>query len=192
MDPISLAIGAVGLGMQIFGGLSGAANTKASSQAMTAVSLDEAHQEQAISDQKQQAMEIAGRRQQLEIMRTSQRARANAVQSATSQGAQFGSGLQGGLAQVQDQSTFNMEGVQQALMTGRNIAGLNSNISQDRYSMLNLQNTATQNNATDQGYSSLGGALLKSGPVIGQLSKGFGGAGIGNLFMGGGSPTGIG
>ena len=166
MDPISLAIGAVGLGMQIFGGMGQA---RASEEAAR-ISADEAKQEQGINAQKQQAMELSGRRQQMEITRNAQRARAMAVQSATTQGAQFGSGLQGGLAEVTDQSLFNLVGVNSALETGRNINQYNNAITQDKYAMAKAQSSGAQ----DAGYASLGGALLKSGPIIGQISQGFG------------------
>lgn len=185
MDPISLAIGAVGLGMQVFGGLGQASASKEAAK----YSADEAKQEQGINDLKQQAMELSGRRQQMEIMRTAQSARALAVQTATTQGANLGSGLQGGLAQVTDQSLFNSVGVNSALETGRGINVFNNAISQDKMGMAKAQGDA----ATAAGYASLGGALLKAGPIIGNISQGFGGfgqKGVGSLFMGGGSPSG--
>lgn len=184
MDPISLAVGAVGLGMQIFGGLSSASNARQQAQ----VSSDVASQEQGINNAKQQAMEINGRRSQMENVRNNQLARSQALENATSQGAQFGSGLQGGLAQIQDQTAFNMQGVNDALQTGRQINTFNQSISSDKQQLASLGGQA----ATDQGISSLGGALMKSGPVIGQLgqnvTKGF--SSIGNSFFGGGSPSG--
>lgn len=184
MDPISLAIGAVGLGMQIFGGVSSASNASAQAK----VSSDEASQEQGINNAKQQAMEVNARRSQMENVRNNQRARAQATNAAVSQGAQFGSGLQGGLAQISDETQFNMLGVNQALQTGQQIAGYNNTISSDKMQLATLGGQA----ATDQGISSLGGALMKSGPVIGQLgqnaTKGF--SSIGNSFFGGGSPSG--
>lgn len=170
MDPISLAVGAVGLGMQIFGGLSSANN--ASQQA--SVSSNIASQEQSINNAKQQAMQTQARRTQMENVRNIQRARAQGTEAAVSQGAQFGSGLQGGLAQATDQGLFNMQGVNQAVQTGQQIAGYNANISSDKMQLATLGGQA----ATDQGISSLGGALMKSGPMIGQLgqtaTKGFG------------------
>lgn len=188
MDPISLAIGAVGLGMSIFGGMSSAAN--AGEQAK--VSQDEARQEQGINDLKQQAMESDARRQQLEITRQAQRAQSLATSRATSQGAQFGSGLQGGLAQVTDQSAFNMQGINTSLTIGRGINDRNQNISQDKIQMAGLGGAA----ATDQAISSIGGTLMKVGPTVGAMAKGFGGNnggfGLGSLFMGGGTPTGLG
>lgn len=119
-------------------------------------------------------MELEGRRTQLQNVRNAQRARAVAVQSAVSQGAQFGSGLQGGLAQIQDQMGWNMLGVDQALATGREINQYNQNISQDKQKLASLG----ADSATSQGFASLGGALIKAGPIIGQVSQGFGGSGL--------------
>jgi hypothetical protein len=170
------AISAVGLGMSIFGGLDQSSITKQQSQ----VSGDIATQEQGINDQKQQAMELAGRRQQLEIIRNNQRARALAENSATNQGAQFGSGLQGGLSQIADQSSFNLVGVNSALETGRNIAGYNSAISKDKIRLAQLGGQA----ATAGGFASLGGSLLKSGPMIGSLAGGFGSKSSGGNYSG--------
>lgn len=224
MDPISLAIGAVGLGMQIFGSAKSSSDASkyneqenaligkenAVSAQQTANAQDQARQEQSISDQKQQAMEVAGRRQQLEIVRTNQRQRAAAIQAGTNQGAQFGSGLQGGLAQIDNESAFNLTGVNSSLMTGRAIAGFNQNITNDRIAGAGLQGQmnllksneqSVQGNeksalATDQGYASMGGALMKAGPMIGPLGSsafsGLKGLNLGSGLMGGGSPSGYG
>lgn len=168
---IGAGASAVGLGMSIFGGLDQSRIAKE----QAGVSADIAGQEQGINQQKQQAMELAGRRQQLEIIRNNQRARALAENSATNQGAQFGSGLQGGLAQVTDQSTFNLVGVNSALETGRNIAGYNDKISQDKIRLAQLGGDAS----SAAGFASLGGSIMKAGPTIGALaafgSKAYGG-----------------
>lgn len=177
MDPISIGIGVIGLGMSIFGGMQQADVAKQQAQ----VSRDIAGQEQGINDEKQKAMEISGRRQQLEIMRNTQRAQAQATNNAVNQGAQFGSGLQGGLAQVADQGLFNITGVNLGLETGRSINTYNRSISQDKMKMADLGGDM----AEAQGWSSLGGAIMKSGPMIGSLSKGFGGG-----FGGGGNYSG--
>lgn len=166
MDPISIGIQAIGLGLQLFGGFSQSRNAKEASQ----VNQDIARQEQAINDAKTRQMELEGRRTQVENIRNAQRARAMAVQAATTQGAQFGTGLQGGLAQVQDQMGWNMLGVDQALSTGREINQYNRNISGDKQRLAQLG----ADSATSQGWSSLGGALVKAGPIIGQVSQGFG------------------
>lgn len=163
---IGAAASAVGLGMSIFGGLDQSRIAKE----QAGVSADIATQEQGINAQKQQAMELAGRRQQLEIIRNNQRARSMAENAAVNQGAQFGSGLQGGLAQVEDQSLFNLAGVNTALETGRNIAGFNNQISQDKIRLAQLGGDA----ASSAGFASLGGSILKAGPTIGALAGGFG------------------
>lgn len=165
---LGAGVSAVGLGMSIFGGMEQSHIAKE----QAGVSGDIAAQEQGINEQKQQAMELHGRRQQLEIIRNNQRARAMAENNATNQGAQFGSGLQGGLAQVADQSLFNLVGVNSGLETGRNIAGYNNKISQDKIRLAQLGGSA----ASASGFASLGGSLLKAGPFVGALS-GFGGGG---------------
>ena len=171
MGPLSLALGAVGLGMQIFGGISSAENA----QQQAAVSQDIAKQEQSINTIKQQAMVVQARRTNLESIRNAQVASANATAAATSQNAQYGSGLKGGLAQITDQSLFNMQGVNQAVQTGTQIAGINNNISSDKEQLASLGGTAT----TDQAITSLGGTLLKIGPTVGNLTKGIN---FGSLF----------
>lgn len=181
MDFLSLALGAVGLGMQIFGGAKAADNAKE----QAAVSQDEARQEQGINDLKQKQMEMDARRQKLEAIRTAQRTAATAEARATNQGAQFGSGLQGGLAQITDQSLFNIGGVNNAVEIGRGINTFNQKITQDKIQMAQLGGEQ----ATNQGIASLGGALLKAGPTIGPMFKGFG-SNFGSSFMGGGSASG--
>lgn len=182
MDPISLAIGAVGLGMQIFGsvGASSAAHRQAE------ISQDVAKQEQGINDAKQQQMELEGKRANIETSRNVQRARAMGIAASVNQGASTGSGLQGGLAQSTDEGLFHMQGVNDALSFGRQINVFNQNISNDKQQMASAQADA----ATSQGIASLGGAVMKAGPIIGQVSQGFGN--IGNKFFGGGSPSGYG
>jgi len=197
MDPISLAISAVGLGMQIFGGAKSASDSSsyakevaANAAASNAISSNMISQEQGISNLKQQQMEIEGRRQQLQDIRNAQRARAMAIQTASNQGAQFGSGLQGGLAQISNQGLFDLSGVSSALTIGRGIGQFNNQISNDRIQLasLNAQAQTAQaqyqgQQSTDQGIASLGGALLKSGPTIGNMAKGF------NFGFGGGGGT---
>jgi hypothetical protein len=152
--------------MQIFGGMGQA---KASAEAAK-ISKDEAAQEEGINTAKRQQMELEARRTQLENVRNNQRARAMATNSAVNQGAQFGSGLQGGLAQVDAQTDYNMFGVNSALQTGRAISGFNSKISADKMQMADVQSQG----AEAAGLSSLGGALIKNSGFVGQLSQGFG------------------
>lgn len=172
MDPISLTLSAIGVGMQIFGGISGAGSASQGAD----ISMDITRQEQKINDAKQKQMELEGRRTQMENIRNGQRARAMAENSAVSQGAQFGTGLQGGLAQVQDQTQFNMSGVNGALSIGREINTYNQAISQDKIQLAGVQSSA----ASAQGFASIGGAIMKAGPIVGQISQGFGSSSFGD------------
>lgn len=182
---LGAATSAIGLGMSIFGGMGQADVAKQQAQ----VSMDEAKQEQGINDAKQAAMEMSGRRMQMENVRNNQRARSMAENASVNQGANFGSGIQGGLAQINDQSLFNMAGVNSGLQTGRQINSFNQNISSDKIQMAQLGGQS----ATDQGIASMGGAIMKAGPIVGQFSQGFGKSNnAGNSFFGGGSPSGYG
>lgn len=163
MDPISIGLGVVGLGLKLFGGSEASDAAKHQAQ----ISQQIAGDEQQINAQKSQAMELSAKRQQLENVRNVQRARSMALTSATSQGAQFGTGLPGGEAQAEDQGMFNALGINQNLMIGRNISGINDNISGLKGQMAGAQSSA----ASAQGLQSLGGALISSGPTIGALSK---------------------
>lgn len=186
MDPITLGISAVGLGLSLWG------QSKASEDAAQVAQLERQKfgVEQQVNAQRQQQMELSARRQQLEIFRNTQRARAMGLNAAVNQGAQYGSGLAGGQASTTSQGLFNSQGVNQNLQIGRNIFGLN-----DKISSLNMQeSTVKGKQAEDQGWASLGGSILSNAGTIGNLGKfgatSFGNLNLGNMFMGGGSPSG--
>lgn len=171
MDPfsaLSSAVSVVGLGMSLFGGASTASDAKQAASIQSNI----AGLEGGLEDQRHQAMELSAHRQQLEILRNNQRARATAMTNATSQGAQFGSGLQGGLAQIEDQGLFNLAGVNQNLEIGEAMFGINKQITGQKQQLAQVQGQM----ATDQGISSLGGALVKAGPTVGNIASGFGNA----------------
>lgn len=166
MAAISSVIGGIGLGAQVLGGLFG------SSDASRAAGIQNqmVGQEQQLEVQRQQQMMLNSRRQQMEILRNNQRARSLALNAATNQGAQFGSGLAGGMAQVSDQSNVNLQSNDQNLQIGKNMFGINSNLSNLKMQLGDVQSDM----ATDQGIMSLGGSLLRAGPTIGKLTQGFG------------------
>lgn len=163
MDPVSAGLGIVGLGLQVYGAFGAAGKAKEASNLSVGIAGDE----QQINAQKQQAMQLSAKRQQLEVFRNMQRQRAQATNAAVNQGALFGSGLQGGLAQVTDQSLFNSQGINQNLEIGQNIFGINNDISSKKMQLAQVQGEA----ATDQALGSLGGALIKMGPTVGGLAK---------------------
>lgn len=182
MDPISIGLGLAGLGMQIFGGMSAASNAKQQAQVSAGVSADE----QQINVQKQQQMQLEANRQITENFRNVQRVQAQGLATATSGGAQFGSGIQGAQAEAASQGAYNAQGVSQNLEIGQNIFGITSDINSKRMQLASLGGQA----ATDQGIASLGGALIKAGPTIGGFAKNIGASG--GSLMGGGSPSGYG
>lgn len=175
MDPLTLGLMSFGAIGQIGGAILGMGTAHQTAE----VSMDVAKQEQGINDQKKQQMQLQAQRSQLENFRNIQRARAQGLNAATSQGAQFGTGLIGGQDQATDQGAYNALGINQNLTIGNKIAGYNDTISQDKIQLAQLGGQA----ATDQGLSSLGGALMKIGPTVGQIGQGWsfsGGTGFGN------------
>lgn len=155
-----------GLATSVFGGLSAASKAKEAYGVQSQIT----GLENQANDVREQAMYLSSRRQQMEILRTSQRARAQAVQAATSQGASMGSGLQGGLAQVQDQSLFNLSGVNQNLELGASMFGINRQISGKKLELSKIQGDM----ATDQGIASIGSSIMKSGDPLSRLLQGTG------------------
>ncbi len=168
-NPISIGLGLAGLAMQVFGGLGAADVSKQTAKLSAGVAEDE----QQVNVQKRQQMQLEANRQQLQNFRNVQQARARSLESATNQGAQFGSGLQGGLASATSEGNVNALGISQNLEIGQNIFGIEGDISSKRVQMAQLGGKA----ATDQGIASLGGAVLKSGPTIGSFTKNLFGVG---------------
>lgn len=175
MDPLTLGIAAVGVGLQLFGGASASAHAKEAygiQQNITGL-------EGQVNNQRHEAMELSARRQSMEIFRNSQRARAQAVNNATNQGANYGnsSGLPGGLAQVADQSMFNLQGINQNLELGRNIFGLDDQISKQKLALSGVQSSMV----TDQGISQLGSSIAGNAGTLGKVGQ-YGYSQLGSSF----------
>jgi hypothetical protein len=163
MDPLTLGMTLAGLGTSIFGTISGMGAANQSS----ALAQQNAGLEMQVNSQRKQAMEVDARRRQLDVVRNNQRARSMAQTTATSEGAQFGSGLQGAYGQISGQAGFNLQGINQNLAIGRNIFGLDTQISQNKIQMAGLEGQQ----ATDQGIGQLGGDLMRSAGPFSSLFK---------------------
>jgi hypothetical protein len=108
--------------------------------------------EQQENQVRQQQMNLNAQRSQMETLRNQQRARSLALNSATSQGAQFGSGLSGGYGQISGQANTQLVNTNQNTALGNQMFGLDALISQQK---INMSNAGTQI-ALGQGISSLG------------------------------------
>lgn len=120
----NLGLNIVGTGLGIYGAIEG---------------MKAAHEQSDIS-QKEVGVEIqqnAVRKQQVQLdynrasmqgLRQSQMARSMAINSATGQGAQFGSGLQGGLAGISGQAGVNQLGLNQNLDLSNQMFGLSDQL----------------------------------------------------------------
>lgn len=169
MDPFSMVMGAASIGMQIFGafGQSSAASKKADAE--KAIAADEMQQDKL----RRTGMELDANRKSMETLRNTQRMRAMATNTAVNQGAQFGSGLQGGLGGISGQSGVNQLGISQNRELGEGMFDLNAKISEQK---MNIADAGSQM-AKAQAWSSLGKSLGGAMGPMSSLSKGlsFGG-----------------
>lgn len=142
-------------------------------------------------EQRMKAMEVDARRKTMEIIRNQQRARALGLTAATSQGASYGSGLQGGYGQISGQANENLLGVGQNLAIGRAIFGINSGISQQRLNYAgggDIINEGSGIIAQGAGWIAKGGGVVSQGAGViaqgaGQTATGQGLSSLGGQLV---------
>lgn len=158
MEPISALLG---LGTQLVGSvLSYQAATRQNELQRQDIGL-----QQKVEEQRRQAMELDANRKSMEVFRNNQRARSMGLQAATSQGAQFGSGLQGAYGQTRGQSGVNELGIAQNLTIGENIFDINSQRSSVKLNMAENQQDAQFGAAL----TGLGGSLFGASKSLNNL-----------------------
>lgn len=184
MDPLTLGIGAIGLGLKLWGG----ANASSDASQIANVSGQNAALEGQVNNQKAMAMQLSSHRQVIEDYRNTQRARSMGVNASVNQGAQYGSGAAGGAAQALDTGLFNTQGVNQQAQIGGNIFALNSQESGNNITIAGLKGQQ----ATAEGMSNLGGSLFGAAQTLGNMGKSAGGiASSAGMSVPGGSGSGM-
>lgn len=168
MDPISAVLAAGGIALQLFG---------AQQQHQAATRQNDIQQnivkdQQAIETEKFNFMQVDARRRQLEVFRNVQRAKSLALTNATSKGAQFGSGLQGGYGQIEGEAGTQLTAISQNLASGERMYNINTDISGQK----GLLAQAGLQSSTGAGLSSLGGSIVNNLGTISRLTSGFGGS----------------
>jgi len=167
---IGAAIGAVGLGLNIFGGAEQSGVAKQAAQ----VSAQIAGLENQENDVRHQAMLMSARRNDIETLRTAQRARALGIQAgATQTGSLTGSGVTAGIQNTEAQGAWGLQGTANQVSFGNQIYGIDQQIGANRVQLAQLGGKMS----SAQGLSSLGGALMQAGPYIGKFAANFGGFG---------------
>lgn len=177
MAALTTAIAVAGVGL--------AAAGAATSYVAAGNANDAQHQMIGIQQQQEaerrKAMELDSRRRSLEVVRNQQRARALALTTATAQGAQFGSGLQGAYGQISGQGGDNLLGIYGQREIGRNLFGLNQQLGTAQGSYADAQTMA----GIGSGLSSLGGAIIGNIGTLSAIGKGFGsGSSYGGINQG--------
>lgn len=187
MDPFTLILGAVSVGMTAYGAYENTQNAKETAAAMnplnaraSQIAQEQAGHEQNINALHQQYMELQNRRAQVENMRNAQVARSHALAAGVNQGAGSGSGVAGGIAQVTDEERYNSLGLNQGLSIGRDIFSQNAAISGGRLELAGLQGQMNQiesqskvRGAEAAGWSSIGASLGNATGTIGRFTQGY-------------------
>jgi hypothetical protein len=151
MAALSTIIGAVGLGLAAAGTVT---------QMVASGQQAAASRRQEVLRRRQ--MDLESSRQRRGVVRQALRARSMALIAGSEQGASQGSGLAGGLAQIGNQATSNMQGINQANEIGVGMFQTNQQI------------TGAQELASfGGGLSSLGGSLMGNSETLGRLGQYF-------------------
>ena len=174
MDPVSMLMAGTsifGLGMKLFGAGGQAAESSKIASASGAIASDE----EKVNQQREYMMELTARRQSMQNLRDLQQKNALGLAAATNQGAQFGTGLQGAYGQQSGEAGRNALNISQNLGIGRNIFGLDTDISQQKMGI--ASDLAAM--GMFQGAGAIGTGLMQGAGSIGNL--------FGNMFMSGSS-----
>jgi hypothetical protein len=157
-DPFSIGAGVVGLGFDIYGGI----EAMGAEKKMADIQQQEIGVEQQQNQTRRQAMEMSGQRQILQQVRNNQMARSMAQATATSQGAQFGSGLQGAMGSISGQTGSNIGSISEGLQFGEQMFNLD-----DKLSGLKQQYASAQGNLSSaQGIMSIGSGIMGLGKLL--------------------------
>lgn len=137
---VGLAIGAAGAGVQY----------SASQKQAAAMEKGE--------ELRKKQMNLDAQRRTRQVIREGLIARSQALTNATAQGAEAGSGLQGGYAGIQSNTLYNASGIEQNRQIGSQIFDANKQYAQAGSQM-----------ALGQGISSLGGAMVQNSQTLGRI-----------------------
>lgn len=151
------AITAVGMGLSGVGAYMQYKGSKDQAKAQNAAAASQREADAV----RRQAMEFDALRRRRENIRQGQMARALAVSRATNQGAESGSGLEGGIGQISGRTGINLTGVQGQLGFGRSIFDINAQTS----SFYAQAAAAGTRSSLGSGLVSLGGAVVRNQPA---------------------------
>lgn len=161
MDPISLAIGAIGMGVSAFGMFGASSAAKQASNIQNAILANETAENQV----RQQAVNMQAQRSQIQNVRNTQRAQAQGLSVGVSQGAQFGSGVAGGQAQAATAGAWNAEGIDQSILSANKVFGYDYAIDSLKGQLGSTESTLAQ----DRGIQGMGMSIFGAAGAAGRL-----------------------
>jgi len=159
MSGFQAGAAAVGVGLEIYGGIEAMGAQKNISK----ISMEEMGVEKQQNEVRRQAMEMSAHRQMLQQVRNTQKARSQALETGSAQGAQFGSGLAGAYGSIGGQGSANIAELSSGLQFGEKQFDLTAQLDDLKMSMAKAQGQL----ATAQGISSIGSGIAGAGKSFG-------------------------
>lgn len=144
------------------GAVTSVAGTVISMSAQSRMSQEQEAASKRAENARQQQSQLDASRRRREAVRSSMLARATALSTGANQGAQFGSGVEGGMAQATATGFQNQSTVTQAEILGGRVFSANRD-----YASATAR--GQQGQAFGSGLSSLGNTLMSVSPQIGRL-----------------------
>jgi hypothetical protein len=155
--------GVLSLGGSIYGAIAGSEQAGKINQDYNQI-MQTQMQENAL---RRTTMELQTRRQETQNIRQAQYARSMALNTATNQGAQFGSGLQGAYGSISGQASTNQLQLSQNLQSSEQMFNLNDTLSAEQKNLAADQ----AGMQSIQGLTSMFGNIGKSLGNIGSLAS---------------------
>lgn len=150
---------ALGTGVSLYGSLSAASAQKTMAQ-------NEQNAAQWQENVKRQQMQLDTQRRQRQAVRQTLAARAMALTAGANQGAEFGSGVAGGLGQAMSEGAGIQQGASAANYLGGQLADANK-------AFVDARTQGMESIASAQAISSLGQGIVSLAPTIGRLGTYF-------------------
>jgi hypothetical protein len=154
-----LALSAAGVGAQTYGAIRA---SEAQKQEIKAQQNAEASREQA--------QNLDAQRKRREAIRQGTIARGQALATGTNEGAGYGSGVQGALAGITEQTAYNVAGINENQQIGSQIFGYN----RQAFAAKRQEADAGTIGAIGGGLSSLGNAFMRNTGNINKVGNYFG------------------
>ncbi|SRR5713226_2936707 len=170
-DSGGMSLGTMGSGLgalgSIGGGIFSAITGSQDASAIANIQKQMAQTEMQENQVRRTAMEVESRRQSMQNIRQTQMARSMSLNTATGQGAQFGSVLGGAYGSISGQSNTNELGISQNRQFGEKMFDLTDQLDKEKMDLAGAQSKQASDSAFGKLLGGIGGSLGDLGKLAG-------------------------